>query len=240
MSSVIRPKMRVVSVSDTHSLHHQMPKLPDADVFTHSGDFTHNGTQREYMHFIRWLGDQPYEYKVITPGNHDLFCEADPNFCKMYAKEHGIIYLQDEQVSINGYNFYGCPWTKLFGGMAFEVSESELMHHFDKIPEDCNVLLTHGPPYDVLDRNSDDKPCGSKALREKIYPKEDRPSKMRYCIFGHIHEGYGQRYIPEGWSLRSDRRGLTCINASMAGGREFSFRKHDPLRKPFEFNLTNY
>ena len=63
-----------------------------------------------------------------------------------------------------------------------------------------DILITHGPPYDIGDLTV----CGVKAgcpdLRKIILEK----IKPKYHIFGHIHEGRG-KYVVEN---------TTFINAS--------------------------
>ena len=52
---------------------------------------------------------------------------------------------------------------------------------FENIPTDADVLITHQPPYGILDEG-DDIHYGSKTLRESI-----KQSKPKYHLFGHIH-----------------------------------------------------
>lgn len=220
---------RIVSISDTHSFHHQLDKLPEGDIITHSGDFSHNGTQREVLHFLRWLEKQPYKHKLICPGNHDLICEQNYNFWKPTCEGMGITYLCDEEVTIEGLKFFGSPYTKFFGGMAFEKEEIELVHFFSAIPEDVDVLITHGPPYGLLDKNSDGKHCGSKALSVKLH--YTNVLKLKLCVFGHIHEGYGYEYHNYGLpSCSSVNKQALYANVALAGAREYSWRKYEPGR----------
>lgn len=208
-----------------------MPELPEGDVFCHSGDFTHNGTLREVMHFLRWLEKQPHKYKVICPGNHDLVCVDNDSFMKITCESMGINYLCDDEVIIDGIKFYGSPYTKLFGGMAFEYREQELVPLFERIPPDVNVLITHGPPYGILDKNSDGHACGSKALADKLH--YTNVPRMKVCAFGHIHEGYGRLNHAFGLHpLSSVHPGAKYMNVALAGARDFSWRKRHPDRIP--------
>lgn len=63
--------MKILHISDTHSLHSQLQGLPKADVIVHSGDFTFAGTENEAMDFLGWFCELPYPYKVLIAGNHD-------------------------------------------------------------------------------------------------------------------------------------------------------------------------
>ena len=56
------------------------------------------------------------------------------------------------------------------------------------IPPETDVLITHGPPYGILDEVlRDPRPVGCRNLLHRI--EEIKP---RVHVFGHIHEGYGQ------------------------------------------------
>lgn len=63
--------MRILHLSDTHSCHHQLKDLPEADVVVHSGDFTMTGTEQEALDFLNWFCDLPYAHKIFICGNHD-------------------------------------------------------------------------------------------------------------------------------------------------------------------------
>lgn len=51
--------MRILHLSDTHGLHHQIKDLPEADVIIHSGDISHNGDESEVLDFLNWYIDLP-------------------------------------------------------------------------------------------------------------------------------------------------------------------------------------
>jgi Icc-related predicted phosphoesterase len=65
--------------------------------------------------------------------------------------------------------------------------EEELAKYYAAIPNDTEVLITHCPPFGILDRNEDDGRCGSTALLERI----GQLSKLKRHIFGHMHGSYG-------------------------------------------------
>jgi Icc-related predicted phosphoesterase len=69
------------------------------------------------------------------------------------------------------------------------------------IPADTQVLVTHGPPYGILDRSIHNHLCGSKSLLDSVIAV-----KPKLHIFGHIHEAYGVE----------ERDGTTFFNASLA------------------------
>src|SRR5690606_28258558 len=59
--------------------------------------------------------------------------------------------------------------------------------HWDKIPNNVDILVTHGPPFGVLDKTYyDNKNVGCEILMQKI--QMVRPVLH---VFGHIHECRG-------------------------------------------------
>lgn len=68
--------------------------------------------------------------------------------------------------------------------------------HWDMIPEDTDVLLTHSPPYRILDEllYVDGTPKGEFAGCEEL-AKRIRIVKPDLHFFGHIHCGYGEKHI---------------------------------------------
>lgn len=51
---------------------------------------------------------------------------------------------------------------------------------------DTDVLITHGPPYGILDLNFEDLKVGCEELMRAVIRVQPR-----LHIFGHIHEAYG-------------------------------------------------
>ena len=66
-------KVRIVTMSDTHDMHHKIPidKLPPGDIFIHGGDFTKISSGPEHARFIQFLKMLPYKHKIVIAGNHD-------------------------------------------------------------------------------------------------------------------------------------------------------------------------
>ena len=88
---------------------------------------------------------------------------------------------------IDGIKIYGSPWTPFFYNWAFNLRRGQqIASKWAAIPDDTDILITHGPPYGVLDSASDGS-VGCKDLLDRI-----EIVKPQYHIFGHIHEGYGE------------------------------------------------
>jgi Icc-related predicted phosphoesterase len=189
--------MMIVATSDTHSKHERLT-LPPGDVFVHAGD-SNMFNKDTAEDFIKWVGSLAYEHKIIIAGNHDWEAERNPALIEKLCKDNGVIYLNDSGCEIDGVKFWGSPVTPIFYDWAFMRSRSysEFVHtgfkyplikeHWDKIPRDIDVLITHGPPYDILDVNFEGGRCGDVELRKAI--EEIKP---RVHIFGHIHECGGE------------------------------------------------
>ena len=189
--------LRIVCVSDTHA-NHRKTVIPDGDLLLHAGDLTGHGRLEDVEDFDRWLGTLPHRHKVVIAGNHD-FCFQEQG-AEARARITNAVYLEDEMVKIAGVTIYGSPWQPWFGGWAFNLQRGpELATVWAKIPASTDILLTHGPPEGILDRNRRGDCCGCRDLLHRVL--KIRP---RLHVFGHIHEAAG----------RTDIDGITFLNAS--------------------------
>lgn len=182
--------MKFVLISDSHGYHHRGYKaLPECDVLVHAGDFSLRGERPEVADFVTWLLEQPAKEIVVIPGNHDLDIE---NWRDLFEGTR-IHFLLNSEVTIGGLKIYGSPWTPWFMDWAYnfpkEDDGSAAIAEWAKIPDDVDVLITHGPPHGILDVNRDGLPCGCPHLQERI----SRLQNLRLHVFGHIHEGFGIR-----------------------------------------------
>lgn len=180
--------MRIVFTSDTHSMHDKVA-VPDGDVFVHAGDLTMMGRKAEYESAAKWINALPHKHKIVIAGNHDF---AIHEFISLLAP--GAYYLENFGVYIDGVKFWGSPITPRFGSWAYGVERGKaIAEYWSEIPNDIDVLITHGPPMGILDQavahlHSENLGCAD--LRQRV--KEIRP---RVHVFGHIHGGYGRRTI---------------------------------------------
>jgi len=178
--------MRLVLLSDTHTMHDQVV-VPDGDVLIHAGDLTFTGRRDQWIAALAWFGNLPHPHKIYIAGNHDFGSE---HFCRSVGN---IDYLDNSGVSIDGHTFWGSPITPTFGRWA-HMSDPEVIHEYwDKIPNDTEVLITHGPPYGILDESGlVDNPghLGDEALHDAV---SERVQPAIHA-FGHIHGGYGYKY----------------------------------------------
>lgn len=179
--------MKLILISDTHNA---QIDVPDGNVLIHAGDLTGRGTVAEMGDTMTWLSELPHEYKVVIAGNHDFFAEEYPDVIARWMEQKGLIYLHDSGFTIHGVKFWGSPYQPWFHDWAFNRWPHELKQHWDLIPDDTDVLITHGPPKFVLDRTVRGEEVGCGHLREAL----DRV-RPRIHVFGHIHEDYGHTQL---------------------------------------------
>ena len=195
----------MVAISDTHGKHCDLQPLPEGDVLIHAGDLSRSGTKEQTKEFLEWFAEQKHPHKIFIAGNHDFFFEqAYPDEVNSIIPD-GIIYLNDSGMKINGVQFWGSPITPWFNNWAFNRKRGdEIKKHWDLIPNDTDVLITHGPPFGILDETVYGKRTGCEELLLCVYHV-----KPKFHIFGHIHEDYGSFTKGE----------TTFINASVLDDR---------------------
>lgn len=212
--------MRLVCISDTHSLHDQIPKIPDGDILVHAGDCTASGRLSQLEQFTDWMGRLPHKHKVLIAGNHDYCFERDPESSREMCNKRGVIYLQDQSVVIDSLSLYGFPWQPIFRHMAFNAPERELEERLRNVPDNTHVLISHGPALRIFDFiPAENAHVGCYALAQRI---EQLPS-LKAHICGHIHESYG-------YAVR-ESDGLKFANASTCT------EKYKPTNPPIIIDL---
>jgi Icc-related predicted phosphoesterase len=129
-------------------------------------------------------------------------------------EDKGVVYLLDKMVEIDGIKIYGSPWQPRFYDWAFNVNRGEaIAKKWELIPENLDILVTHGPPYGMLDDTINGMRVGCEELYKKVVQV-----KPKYHIFGHIHFGYGMRVMED----------TTYINAASLG-ENYQYTKNRPI-----------
>jgi len=224
--------MRIVLVSDTHGLHDSI-RIPNGDILIHAGDLTPSGKGDEVIAAAKWLAALPHQHKIAIAGNHDFLFERSPSQAAAIMRSADVTYLQDTGISIDGLSIYGSPWQPEFMHWAFNVPRGELAKYWDHIPSGLDILITHGPPYGILDQRV---PPG----KRKLAPWEDEEAfagsdpvgckellaaveraRPRVHVFGHIHRGYGTAQNPH----------TTFYNASICN------ESYEPVNNPWVIDL---
>ncbi len=187
-------------------------------MLVHAGDLCQRGTLAELASAAAALAELPPRTKLVVAGNHDVCLQKEPIEARAILRDHGLVYLEDEAVTIGGLRFFGSPWQPIFRVWAFGARRgAELAAKWAAIPEDTDVLVTHGPPWGFGDRvplgrvgarrfgGSPDREvhagCGD--LRRRI--EEVKPMLH---LFGHIHQDPGT------WT----HDGTVLVNATTAEG----------------------
>lgn len=195
--------MKIVAISDIHS-HHRKLKLPDADMIIVAGDVSFKGEPEVVEDYIAWLKELPYAHKVNILGNHEMGYDKEPPRPKkikalQLMQDAGIHYLENSEVVIDGLKIYGSPVQPWFHNWAWNMQRGEeIAKVWSKIPDDVNILITHGPPYGKLDRverwTGEVSYEGCKDLKERI----QKLTQLKCCIFGHLHLQGGSMLEVEG------------------------------------------
>ena len=188
--------MKITAISDQHGL---FPEIPETDLLLIAGDLcpTMNHAiwfQESWIEstYKTWLKSLPAKEIVCIYGNHDFVGQkSHEKIKKMFENEEHIHFLQEESVELFGLKIYGLAWTLFFFDWAFNLHEDQLREKWELIPEDADIILTHGPPLGYGDKarrvNSQGfENVGSPSLLKKI-----EQIKPKLVVFGHIHPGYG-------------------------------------------------
>jgi predicted phosphodiesterase len=177
--------MRIVLLSDTHNQHADVV-LPPGDLLIHAGDFSGRGRLEEVQAFLGWYGRQPHRHKVLIAGNHDFLAERQPALFQSIIPEN-VIYLNDSGCEIEGFRIWGSPVQPWFYDWAFNRQRgTDIARHWDLIPADTDILITHGPAHGILDRVEKGPHVGCEELIQRIHAIQPL---LHVC--GHIHEAHG-------------------------------------------------
>lgn len=179
--------MRLVCLSDTHNKHEDID-IPAGDILIHAGDCTDGGTRNETENFLDWFSGQPHKYKLLVPGNHDFYFEKAPNIKNV---PENICLLIDRGVEIDGIQFWGSPVTPGIQNWAFNRERGkEIRKHWNLIPDNTDILITHSPPYGILDEIGSGIKLGCEELTQILEIVEPN-----YHLFGHIHHAAGSKKL---------------------------------------------
>lgn len=204
-----------MALSDSHKKHLELQlDLEGVDIIIHAGDFTTTKTPAfnhgEGIEFFKWFEKLPVKHKIVIPGNHDTSISAGMHGdYKEIEKNFDLIFLNHRQIEIEGIKIFGSPYTPSFGvGWAYNCDRGKIGKYWSEIPRDTDILITHGPPYGILDaanrgRAQDFELTGCKLLMSRV-----KTVKPKYHIFGHIHEDAGKQ-------LKIFNSPTTFINAAV-------------------------
>lgn len=221
--------IKVTLISDLHGF---FPKLPGGDLLIVAGDLTSSDKLPQYEAFMRWMNEQDYNKKIVIAGNHDHLAEREGP--QLFKWIQSFDYLCDSGTEFEGLKIWGSPWTSRFPGInprccAFtRPFMSSLKDRWDLIPNDTDILVTHSPPFGVMDQVATEyrASVGDKDLLEA---SENRV-RPRIHVFGHIHENGGKKLVYKRPSF-GDENNTIYVNASHVD------EHYRPVNKPIEITL---
>lgn len=218
--------LKIVAISDTHSYHRRI-NIPDADVIVCAGDISFRGELTILKDFADWMGSLPIKHKITIFGNHEVGMSIEGhknrNAALQFLKDNNIHYLQDSGVEIEGVKFWGSPVQPRFFNWEWNRDRGkDIDKHWKKIPLDTNVLITHGPPFEILDLVEDamgrnpHQGCEMLALRLKDL------TQLKAHVFGHLHHNGGES---------------TTIDNVFYGNASICTDQYQPINPPIVFEV---
>jgi Icc-related predicted phosphoesterase len=219
--------MKLVVISDTHSYHREV-NVPDGDVLICCGDITNKGELSIIEDFSNWLKELQHKNKVVIFGNHELGMANGPKRKKAIEliESSGAFYLENSEVVIDGLKFYGSPATPRFYDWEWNYNRGEdIAKEWSKIPEDVNILITHGPPYGTLDMVEDTIFNRGRDLHQGCKDLKNRQSNLKELkchLFGHLH---------------SDGSKIVKFNNVIYGNAAICTEQYQPTNKPLVIEL---
>lgn len=191
----------ITIISDTHAAHRSI-KIKPCEILLVAGDYSHQPTEEEFIDFLDWIRSQHEGEVVLISGNHDRFRWKFPSVFFDLINRFKINYLEHQDACILGVSIWGSPVTPpVLPGLnrRFEMTEENRQRIWNSIPKGIDIIMTHGPPYGILDESQGQR-LGCPLLLNKVLE-----IKPKYHIFGHIHQSYGMH----------QHEGINFINSSI-------------------------
>lgn len=239
--------LKCIAISDSHS--HDLTKVLagfTADILFIAGDWSYKATFQEVANFKQELKDIRFQFREIIwiNGNHELGMEQYPHLAKEITDYTDTRYLEDSGTSFikdlikygiaskchnRGREQYlavwGSPVTPWFGGWAWNAMRGpEIASYWAKIPEDLDVLMTHGPAANtglgVLPWTGEDVGCVD--LYNRLMSMEKPP---KVFISGHIHCTAGKTFK----LLTNSGNVVDCYNVAICT------EQYKAINQPTEF-----
>jgi len=211
--------MKIVAISDVHGVDASV-YIPKCDVLLIAGDISPVRGDHGYYFQRGWFQDdfvvhhlpaykEMAKHVVFIAGNHDTYLSE----CNISGKNNDIRkllpkdvhYLCNDMAVIDGIRIYGSPWVNApkwahIGPPVwnFACGENQLKEIYSHIPNDVDIILSHGPAFGFCDvildgvlnernkmayNSNADERLGSMALRQRII----NGVKAKYVVSGHIH-----------------------------------------------------
>ncbi len=199
--------LKIFHVSDTHGDHENLV-VPECDILVHSGDFqssrdlSDEEKEMDVTNFMKWAYDQPANTCIVVPGNHDDYIMPLGFGARVAyiptAREYkppspydcfsGIFYHNKKEINICTSPI--TPASSSKSSYAYPRMSEALRECREKIEENVDILITHGPPHGHLDMADSSVKIGCEFLRDRL-DSLNNPPKLH--LFGHCHENYGHK-----------------------------------------------
>lgn len=196
--------IKIVAISDVHTKWNKLI-IPKCDILISAGDYSFRGESHLVKDFHGWLNKQDATHIISVQGNHELWVENNFKEAKDIALAAcpRVDFLDEGLVEIDDIKIWGSAITPWFHSWAWNRHPQEITKHWNRIPNDINILITHGPPYNILDKtiysNGDPRlePLGCPQLLKRIKELKD----LDLHFFGHIHNPGGEQHHEDGISF---------------------------------------
>jgi Icc-related predicted phosphoesterase len=210
--------MKIAMLSDTHNSYGTLV-VPECDILISAGDYSFRGTKNEVINFHKWFAKQPAKHLISVQGNHEI--EVEKNFEQskdmINRLDTRIHFIAEQTLRIEGFKIHCSAVTPAYNNWAWNRERgNEIKKHWDLIPDDIDILVTHGPPFGILDK-VERRMVGCVDLLKRIYELR----KLRLHVFGHIHYSSGEETINR----------IRFVNASIC---DENYKAVNPVRI-FEF-----
>ena len=160
----------IFAFSDTHGRHRGLQVPENVDIVICAGDAVEDYyVGDEYDDFIECFSALPCKWKIFVPGNHELSFEL--------GQAHRII----RRMTAKGITVLENAIEDCDGVIIASISDNSSISDKD-IPDDIDIVVTHNPPFGILDVN-----MGSTYILNFIMK-----AKPKYHLFGHIQSTAGE------------------------------------------------
>lgn len=227
--------MKIVCVAD---LHGHLPEIEPCDLLLIGGDVCPLGSEPGYGGslgqqmdwlegpFMRWLYGVPAANVVGIAGNHDFVAAERP----FIMEELPWIYLLDGETTVNGLKIWGSPYANFLPGWVFMETDDKLAQRWEKIPDDTDILMVHGPAFLYRNVTLKGEHVGSISLAARIRELK----QLKLFVFGHTHESYGVNPLVRG--INPDAEDIfdwiPLVNAS-----HVNYPGYEPVNPPIIFEI---
>jgi predicted phosphohydrolase len=197
--------MIVAIVSDVHRRWHDIV-VPPCDLLISAGDYSNQGEPTSVVGFHEWMSHQPATHKISVQGNHELWVEHSFESASAAVKEidPDIYFTAQQTLHISGHVIHCSAVTPYFCNWAWNVHRGvDIQKHWEIIPDNTDILVTHGPAYGILDEivPGSGEHLGCQDLLNRVKQLKN----LKLHAFGHIHGSSGEELVD----------GVQFVNASM-------------------------